>query len=227
MIPLPYDGERPWLPVDGLHEPIDVLEELPCQPAFADPALACDRDEPDPPFACGGVVEVLQQAELVVAADERRFERCRSSSAAALSDHAQGAPRRDGRRLALEELLAGLLEGDRARGGVHGGLADEHGAGRRGGLQAARGVDHVAGDHPLADGPDRDGGLPGEDAGPGLDGRPQPANAVHQLQGGPNGPLGVVLVARRGAPHGHDGVADELLDRSPTLDTFNFLERYF
>ncbi len=81
-------------------------------------------------------------------------------------------------------------------------------------LQAARGVDHVAGDHPLADRADRDRRLPGEHAGAGLHGRPELADAAHDLQGGAHRPLGVVLVARRRAPDGHDRVADELLDRA-------------
>ena len=46
------------------------------------------------------------------------------------------------------------------------------------------------------------------------DGRPEAAHGGHQLEGGADGSLGVVLVAGRGAPDGHDGVADELLDRA-------------
>ena len=56
-----------------------------------------------------------------------------------------------------------------ARRGALGGLADEDGAGRRHRLEPGRGVHHVAGDHPLADRADRDGGLAGEDAGPQLE----------------------------------------------------------
>ena len=33
-----------------------------------------------------------------------------------------------------------------------------------------------------------------------------------ELEAGPHGPLGVVLLRDRGAPDRHDGVADELLD---------------
>jgi hypothetical protein len=38
------------------------------------------------------------------------------------------------------------------------------------------------------------------------------AATAYQIQGGPHGPLGVVLAGGGGTPHGHDRVADELLD---------------
>ena len=63
----------------------------------------------------GGVEQVLEQPQLVVAADERRLEGVRAAAAAALGDDPQGAPGRDRGRLALERLLAGRLEGDGAR----------------------------------------------------------------------------------------------------------------
>ena len=48
-----------------------------------------------------------------------------------------------------------------------------------------------------------------------LDARaPSAADRVDQLEGGPDGALGVVLVGDRGAPDGHDGITDELLDRA-------------
>ena len=76
------------------------------------------------------------------------------------------------------------------------------------------GVDEVARDHALVRGADRDRGLAGQDAGPGLDRRPERADRVDELERGPDGALGVVLVGGRRAPHGHDRVADELLDRA-------------
>ena len=48
-----------------------------------------------PPSAAGRVEEVLEQAQLVVAADEGGLERLRPVAAAALGDDAQGAPGRD------------------------------------------------------------------------------------------------------------------------------------
>ncbi len=91
---------------------------------------------------------------------------------------------------------------------------DEDHARRGRGLEPAGGVHHVPGDHALADGANGDGRLAGEDAGAGLDGRPQPPDGGEELQGGPDRSLGVVLVARRRAPDGHDRVPDELLDRA-------------
>ena len=41
---------------------------------------------------------------------------------------------------------------------------------------------------------------------------PRPRTASTSSSAGPDGALGVVLVGDRGAPHGHHGVADELLD---------------
>ena len=76
----------------------------------------------------GRVEQVLELAELLVAADERRLERVAPVPPAALGDDPEGAPGRDRAVLALERLLAGVLEDDRARRGPLGGLADEHGA---------------------------------------------------------------------------------------------------
>ena len=58
----------------------------------------------------------------------------------------------------------------------------------------------------------RDRRLAGQDAGARLEVRVQGADRVDQLERGADGALGVVLVGDRGAPHGHDRVADELLD---------------
>ena len=40
------------------------------------------------------------------------------------------------------------------------------------------------------------------------------AHGVDELERDPDGPLGVVLLGDGGAPHRHDRVADELLDRA-------------
>jgi hypothetical protein len=124
------------VPGDALDDAVDVLEELPREPALADPALARDRDEASPSFARGGVEEVLEQSQLGVAADERRIQPLRASAAAALGHDPQGAPRGHRRFLALEQLLARGLERDRPGGGPLRRLADEHGSGRRNGLEA-------------------------------------------------------------------------------------------
>ena len=42
---------------------------------------------------------------------------------------------------------------------------------------------------------------------------PEQVHGLDQLEAGPDGALGVVLVGGGRAPHRHHGVADELLDR--------------
>ena len=117
------------MPPDRLDEAVDVLQELPGEAGLADPGRADDAHEARPLLAAGRMEEVLEQPELVVAADERGLERLAPVPAADLGHDSQGAPGGDGGRLALERLLAGLLEGDRPRRGPLGRLADEDGAG--------------------------------------------------------------------------------------------------
>ncbi len=155
----------------------------------------------------------LSRRELVVAADEGSFERLGPLAAAPLGNDAEALARRHGRGFTLERLVSRRLESDRLGGGPLGRLADEHRArgGRR--LQPRRGVDEIARDHPLVRGAEGDGGFAGENPGPGLDRRAQGAHRVHQLEGGADRPLRVVLAGRRGTPDRHDRIADELLDR--------------
>ncbi len=117
------------MPPDRVDQAVDVLEELPGQPGLADAGRADDADQAGAALAGRGVEQVLEQAELVVAADERRLERVLAVAAADLGDDPSRAPGCDRRRLALEVLLAGLLEGDRLAGGALGRLADEDRAG--------------------------------------------------------------------------------------------------
>ena len=117
------------------------------------PAGPDDRDQPRPLLAAGRVEQLLEQPELVVATDERRLE-----GVGAICDRRVRETTRSARQagtglaLPLSDLLAGCLERDRLRRGPLSGLADEHGAGRRGRLEPSRGVDEVAGDHALVDG---------------------------------------------------------------------------
>ena len=92
-------------------------------------------------------------------------------------------------------------------------LAHQDGARLGDGLKSRGRVDEVAGDHALVRCAEGDGRLAGQDTGPGLDRRAQRPHAVDEFERRPDRPLGVILVGRRGAPDGHDGVADELLDR--------------
>jgi hypothetical protein len=93
------------VPEDRVDDAIDVLEELPGEPALADPGLAGDRDEPDPAVAGRRVEKVLEEAQLGVASDERRLEAVLATAATALGDDADRAPRGDRSGLSLEVLL--------------------------------------------------------------------------------------------------------------------------
>ncbi len=211
LIPSPYAGLRPSCHQTCSTSPSTYLRNSHASRVLPIPAGPDDRDEPRALLPRGRVVQVLEQPQLVVAADERRLERL-AATAAPLGDDPQRDEGRDRARLALERLLAGGLEGDRPRGRSPGRLADEHGSrgGRR--LEPGRRVDEVAGHEALVGRAQRDRGLAGQDAGPRLDARAEDADRVDQLEAGPHGSLGVVLVGRRGAPDGHHRVADELLD---------------
>ena len=123
--PLAVRRRAAAMPVDRLADPVDVLLELPGQPALADPARAGDRDEPGPAVPAGRRDQVLEQAQLLVPADERRLGQVGPAPTPALGHDAQRPIGGDRRRLALERLVAGLLEGDRRAGGAHRRLADE------------------------------------------------------------------------------------------------------
>ena len=161
---------------------------------------------------------VLDQAQLGLAPDEGCLQAGGPVGASALRHDADGAPCRDRRFLALQDLGAGLLEEDRRAGRAARRLADEDRAGRGDRLEAAGGVHEVARDQALVRGADRDGGLAREDPGPQVQLQAgvaaQVADVGHQLQAGSHRAFGVVLLGDRRAPHGHHGVADELLHGS-------------
>ncbi len=153
----------------------------------------------------------------MLAADERRSGRgLRLTDAASRLERAPGVNRL---RLSLRHDALVRLVRDRLLGRAHRRLVDDQGSDGRCRLQASSRVDDVAGDDPLpALGPcaERHDGLPRRDRG--SDGELEPTLAqlldrLEDSQGGADRALGVVLVRHRGAEHGHDGVADELLDR--------------
>ena len=126
----------------------------------------------------------------------------------------QGAPGGDGGCLPRSTCSPAGRRRSRGRR-PPGRLAHEHGPCRRDRLEPGRGVDEVARDHPLVGGTGRDRRLAGQHPRPGPDRRPQGVDGVEELEGGPDGPLGVVLVGDRCPPDRHDRIADELLDRAP------------
>jgi len=86
-------------------------------------------------------------------------------------------------------------------------------------LHARCGVHEVAGDHALPFGADRDCSLAGEHAGAGRELRradfvPERRYSRNEVESCAYGALGIVLGCRGRPPDGHDGVADELLDRA-------------
>src|SRR4051794_19089596 len=93
------------------------------------------------------VEELLEQAELAVAPDERWFEAGRPSLAAAVRDHALCPP--ELRRFALALQLVGpcVLVGDRGVAGPASQVTDQDRSGLGGRLDPGGGVDEVACDH--------------------------------------------------------------------------------
>ena len=217
VIPSPYAGLRPACHQTRSSRPSRCLRNSQASRDFPIPPGPDHAHQTWPALSARGLEQVLELAKLLVPADERRLERIAPVPPAALGDDPDGPPGLDGAVLALEGVVARVLEDDRARRGPFGGLADEHGPRLRDRLQSRGRVDEVTGDHALVGGPDRHGRLARQDACPGLDAGTQRPNRVDQLKSGTDGPLGVILTGDRGAPDGHHRIADELLDRAAIL----------
>jgi hypothetical protein len=217
--PLPVGQTAAAVPEHRLDDAVEVLVELPRQPRLADPGDPRHRDQVRLPLLGAGVVEILDLAQLAVAADERRLQALRAERAAHPREHAQRPPERRLALLALQLEGARRLEGDRLLGRPPRRLPDVHRAGPGHRLDARGRVHQVARHHPLALGPDRHRRLAGQHTGP----RPQLGRAHlvaerrhgrHEIQCRPHRSLRVVLGRNRRPPDGHHGVADELLHRS-------------
>ncbi len=163
--------------------------------------------------------EILDEPQLGLAADEGRLEAHEAASAAAGCDDAHGAPERHGLGLPLELVRPGVLAHD---GGLHRaarGLVHEHRSRQGGRLDAGRRVDEIPRDDPLVLGADGDCGFARRHAraqpqSRDADLRAERGDVAHEVERGPHGTFGVVLSRDGSAPDGHDGVADELLDRA-------------
>ena len=92
-------GGAAAVPVDLLDQTIDVLLELPREPALADARRAGDGDEARPLLLADLVQQVLEQAQLHLSTDERRLQALAPTAATAVTHDAQGAPGSDGRFL--------------------------------------------------------------------------------------------------------------------------------
>ena len=209
--PLTVRGGSAVVPPDVLDQAVEVLRELPGQARLADPRRAEDRDEAGALLSPGGVEQLLEQAQLVGPAHERRLERLAPVPSPALRHDPQRPPGGDRGGLALEGLVAGRLEGDRAARRPLGRLAHEDRPRPGSALEPAGGVDEVARHHALVRRPDRHRRFTGHDAGTRLDGRAERPHRVDELQAGPDGPFRVVLARDGCSPDGHHRVADELL----------------
>ena len=205
------------MPPDVLAHPVDVLLQLPDEAALADPTRPRNAHKARPRIAADPVQDLLELAQLLVAADERRLEGIGSALATPVRHDADSPPRGHRAGLALQGVLAERFEHDRPLGSALRRLADEDGPGIGNALQAGRGVHEIAGDHALVRRPEGYGRLSREDAGPRREPGLQAGHPVDDLERGAHRPLRIVLVGYRRAPDRHDRVTDELLDR-PAVD---------
>ena len=189
---------------------IELLDEA----GLARPGLADDRHHATVAVA-HELDRGIEQCALVCPPDER--------DVAAHRAHAGPRGARDQPRLLILVAAAQTGEGEqlavdgrraqRSRSG-----SDEHAARRGERLQPGGGVDDIPHRRVVGAGEDADQHLAGVDADAHLDrrvgtglGDERGERALHP-QGGPHGPLGVVLVGNRGAEQGDDGVAEQLVD---------------
>jgi hypothetical protein len=95
--PLPVRRGAAAVPPDRLRDAVGPLLELPGEAALADAGRAGDRDEPGAAIAPHGRQGVPQEAEILVAADERRLREVGAPAAAPLGHDPQRPPGRHGR----------------------------------------------------------------------------------------------------------------------------------
>ncbi len=181
------------------------------------PGLARDGDELDLRLADHALERVLEQAQLAVAADERR-RRSRLGVDAEPARRRQRAPGRNGIALALELERRQLLVADRLPRRAIRLLVDDEAADRRLPLQTGGDVDDVAGGDALARpglGAELDDRLAGRDGGAHRQLEAfllvQLADRVEDPQPCAHGALRVVLVRHGRAEDRHHRIADELL----------------
>ncbi len=88
-------GRSSMVPRHLLDHAVDVLLELPADPALADPGLAEDRHEPDRPFFADRGKEVLDDPEGALAADQRPLGQDASAEAVPARHHLARLPGRN------------------------------------------------------------------------------------------------------------------------------------
>src|SRR5205807_728956 len=110
-------------------EAVDVLLEFPGEPRLADARQTDDGDETRPTLVGGRVKQLLDLAQLTVAADERSLHPGPAKGASDRGHHAVRAPELHRRSLALELALPRVLVRDRRLRRSPGRLVDEDGPG--------------------------------------------------------------------------------------------------
>ena len=161
--------------------------------------------------------QVLDRAQFGVPPRQRGLQAVDPLRAAHRGQHPDGPPQPLRLGLALQGVLPGVGERDRAARQPLGRQVDQHRPRLGGRLHPGCGVHRVARHHPLVDRTQVHRHLAGHH--PGARGQagqprlgPQLGDRGHQVQRGPHGPLGVPFGRHRGAPDGHHRVPDELLD---------------
>lgn len=154
----------PDMPVDGVREPVEVLEELPRQSGFADAGQTGDKEKPSAALLGTRVKQLLEHAQLAVAADKRRLHRISPLCTTATGNDALGAEHVNRFVLALERTFADV---DACNGRAHRPprvLVDQDRAGFCDRLHARSGIYRVAGNHALAGCADGHRGFTGDDS---------------------------------------------------------------
>src|SRR5438128_4956950 len=163
--------------------------------------------------------KLLHEAEVAIAADERRLEARGPLRSARACHDAEGAPRLDRLRLALQLAQTAVGIDDGRLRSAFGRVTDDDGPRLGARLQTRSGVDKVPRNEPFARIAGHHRRLAGEDAAA----RPELGDAhslaeicdgLDQLEGGSNRTLDVVFARDRRAPDGHNGVTNELLHRA-------------
>ncbi len=184
------------------------------QAGLAHAGLAEEERQVRAAGADGGGERVAEEPHLGVAADEGDAG---AGPLPGLDQRLDGGPRLDGLVPPPDLDRPEVLVAEHRGGAGVGVGADDHlaGLGRR--LEPGGGVHHVAHGRVVAAGPEgADEHLAGVDpdahAHRGADAGGLALDRALHLEGGPHGPLGVVLVGQRCAEQRHHGVADDLVD---------------
>ncbi len=207
----------PPMPIEQVRQTIQVLVELPAEPALANPGDPGNRHEMGPMLLGRGVEQVLDQPELAVATYKRSFEAHRLERPAHTRDDPEGSVEVDQLGLALQRMHALVEIGDRSSRRTFGRLVDIATPRRGDGLHPGSSVDPIADDLAGVRRVCR-GSLACHDPHPGLERYGASAAVLRygsdKLQCRSHRAFGVILVGNRSAPQSHDGIADELLDHT-------------